>query len=113
MTKGLNTDVLTEEERSERLADLNDLIDLIRPAVQADGGDLIVTDADVDTGVVDVQLQGSCSSCAISTTTLQAGVSRILQERLGWVTEVRGGVDDSMSFEESSAMGAGAYVPKF
>lgn len=105
--------MLTDDERAERLADLNDLIDLIRPAVQSDGGDLIVTGVDVETGVVDVQLQGSCSSCAISTTTLQAGVSRILQERLDWVTEVRGGVDESMSFEESSAMGTGAYVPRF
>ena len=105
--------MLTDDERAERLADLNDLIDLIRPAVQADGGDLVVTGADVETGVVDVQLQGSCSSCAISTTTLQAGVSRILQERLDWVTEVRGGVDESMSFEESAAMGTGAYVPRF
>ena len=89
------------------------IIDLIRPAVQADGGDLVVTGADVETGVIDVQLQGSCSSCAISTTTLQAGVSRILSERLDWVTEVRGGVDESLSFEESAAMGSGAYVPRY
>ena len=105
--------MLTDDERAERLADLNDLIDLIRPAVQADGGDLIVKDVDVESGIVDVQLQGSCSSCAISATTLQAGVSRILQERLPWVSEVRGGVDESMSFEESAAMGTGAYVPRF
>jgi len=73
----------------------------------------VLTSADVETGVVEVQLQGSCSSCAISSTTLQAGVNRILQDRLDWVTEVRGDVDDSMSFEESAAMGSGAYVPKF
>ena len=105
--------VLTDEERSDRLAHLTELIDMIRPAVQADGGDLVLTSADVETGVVEVQLQGSCSSCAISSTTLQAGVNRILQDRLDWVTEVRGDVDDSMSFEESAAMGSGAYVPKF
>jgi Fe-S cluster biogenesis protein NfuA len=105
--------VLTDEERADRLADLTELIDMIRPAVQADGGDLVLTSADVETGIVDVQLQGSCSSCAISSTTLQAGVNRILQDRLDWVTEVRGDVDDSMSYEESAAMGAGGYVPKF
>ncbi|HEY2430684.1 MAG TPA: NifU family protein [Acidimicrobiales bacterium] len=104
---------LTPEEQAERLDALTDLLDLIRPAVQADGGDLALVHADVETGVVEVQLQGSCSSCAVSSTTLQAGVSRILRDRLPWVTEVTGGVDESMDFEESSAMGRGGYVPRW
>jgi Fe-S cluster biogenesis protein NfuA len=104
---------VNDEERAERLDALMELIDLIRPAVQADGGDLQLVHADVDTGEVEVVLQGSCSSCAISSTTLQAGVSRILRERLPWVTEVRGGVDESMDWEESAAMGRGGYVPKW
>jgi len=103
---------LTDDERKERLDDLTALIDMIRPAVQQDGGDLLLVEADVEKGTVEVMLQGSCSSCAISTTTLQAGVERILTDRLPWVTEVRGGVDDSMDPEESAAMGRGAYVPK-
>lgn len=103
---------LTDDERAERLRDLTELIDMIRPAVQADGGDLVLEYADVESGVVDVMLQGSCSSCAISSSTLQAGVNRILRDRLPWVTEVRGGVDDSIGYEESAAMGRGAYVPK-
>ena len=104
---------LSEEERGARLQAVSDLVELIRPAVQADGGDLSLVSADVDTGVVEVELQGSCSSCAISSTTLQAGVSRIMRDRLDWVTEVRGSVDESLSYEESAAMGTGAYVPKF
>src|SRR5947209_18001025 len=111
-----NVDVeaaLTDDERKQRLDDLTALLDMIRPAVQQDGGDLILVEADVENGEVEVMLQGSCSSCAISTTTLQAGVDRILKDRLPWVTEVRGGVDDSMDPEESAAMGRGAYVPKY
>jgi Fe-S cluster biogenesis protein NfuA len=104
---------LTDEERAARLDALTELIDLIRPAVQADGGDLALVHADVETGEVEVVLQGSCSSCAVSSTTLQAGVSRILRDRLPWVTEVHGGVDDSLDYEESSAMGRGGYVPKW
>jgi Fe-S cluster biogenesis protein NfuA len=104
---------LSEEERQGRLAALTELLDLVRPAVQSDGGDLILVDADVETGRVEVQLQGACSSCAISASTLQAGVSRILQERLPWVTEVVGGVDDSMDLETSAAMGRGGYVPGY
>jgi Fe-S cluster biogenesis protein NfuA len=68
--------------------------------------------ADVETGEVDVVLQGSCSSCAVSSTTLQAGVSRILRDRLDWVTKVKGDVDDSLDYETSSAMGTGGYVPR-
>lgn len=104
---------LTAEERQERLDAVVALIELIRPAVQADGGDLALVNADVESGVIDVELQGSCSSCAISSTTLQAGVNRILRDRLDWVTEVRGGVDESVSYQESAAMGTGGYVPKF
>jgi Fe-S cluster biogenesis protein NfuA len=105
--------MLSDDERAGRLANLNELIELIRPAVQSDGGDLVLLSADVESGVVEVQLQGSCSSCAISATTLQAGVERILKERLDWITEVFGGVDEDMDFETSSAMGRGGYTPGF
>lgn len=102
---------VSEEERAERLAELTELIDLIRPAVQADGGDLILVGADVERGVVEVQLQGACSSCAISSTTLQAGVERILRDRLDWVVEVQGTLDEDIDYETSAAMGRGGYTP--
>jgi Fe-S cluster biogenesis protein NfuA len=88
-------------------------MDMMRPAVQADGGDLVLVGADVESGVVEVELRGACSSCAVSEATLSGGVERILRERLAWVTDVVGGLDDSMSFEESYALGAGGYVPEF
>jgi Fe-S cluster biogenesis protein NfuA len=106
-------DPITDLERSTRLKALNALLDLMRPAVQADGGDLVLLRADVETGVVEVQLQGACSSCAISSTTLQGGVTRILTDRLEWVTEVIGGVDDSIDPEDSMSLGSGGYVPRF
>ncbi len=102
---------LTDGERADRLTKLQGIMDLMRPAVQADGGDLVLVRADVETGVVEVQLQGACSSCAISGATLQGGVERILRDRLPWVTEVIGDVDESLSFEESSVLGSGGYVP--
>ena len=101
-----------DTERAKRLADLQGLIELMRPAVQADGGDLLLVHADVELGLIEVQLQGSCSSCAISSATLQGGVERILKERLDWVTEVIGGVDESMDPYESASMGTGGYVPR-
>ncbi len=104
---------LTEEERAERLSKLQGLVDLMRPAVQADGGDLVLVSADVESGVVEVQLQGACSSCAISSATLQGGVERILKERLPWVTEVTGGLTEAIDPFESAALGQGGYVPRF
>jgi Fe-S cluster biogenesis protein NfuA len=107
------TTALSDEERADRLSRLNEIMNLMRPAVQADGGDLVLVRADVETGVVEVQLQGACSSCAISSATLSGGVERILRERLPWVTEVVGGLDESLSFDESFSMGSGGYVPSF
>jgi Fe-S cluster biogenesis protein NfuA len=104
---------LSDLERASRLTALRNLLDLMRPAVQADGGDLVLVRADVESGVVEVQLQGACSSCAISSDTLQGGVTRILMDRLTWVTEVLGGVDDSLDFEESASLGVGGYVPRY
>jgi Fe-S cluster biogenesis protein NfuA len=103
---------VSAEVRAQRAADLRSLIELMRPAVQADGGDLELMSFDVDSGVVEVQLQGSCSSCAISSATLQGGVERILRSRLDWVTEVFGGVDESVDPFDSAALGRGAYVPR-
>jgi Fe-S cluster biogenesis protein NfuA len=103
---------LSDEERARRESDLRDLIDVMRPAVQADGGDLELVSFDVAAGVVEVELRGACSSCAISSATLQGGVDRILRSRLDWVTEVQGGVDESADPFDSAALGRGAYVPK-
>ena len=111
MTEGPGA--ISAEERQQRLQDLTELLEMIRPAIQADGGDLMLIDADVEHGIVEVQLQGACSSCAISTTTLKAGIDRILKDLLPWVVEVAGDVDEEMDFEESQAMGRGAYVPRY
>ncbi len=112
-TTNVEATPLDDVERAKRLADLQALIDLMRPAVQSDGGDLVLVNADVETGVIEVQLAGACSSCAISSATLQGGVERILRDRLEWVTEVIGDLDDSMDDYESAALGRGAYVPRF
>ena len=105
--------MLSDEERAERLGQLTDLIEMVRPIIQQDGGDLVLGGVDVEVGTVELQLQGACSSCAVSASTLQAGVERILKDRLDWVTEVRGGVDESADPFESAALGQGGYVPRW
>ena len=64
------------------------VIEAIRPAVQADDGDIFLRGVDEDTGVVSVELVGACVSCPASTVTLKAGVERILKDRVDGVTEV-------------------------
>ena len=63
-------------------------IEVIRPAIQADNGDIFLRDVDDDTGVVSVELVGACVSCPASTQTLKAGIERILKDRVPGVTEV-------------------------
>ena len=63
-------------------------IEVIRPALQADGGDIILRDVDEATGIVSVELVGACVGCPASTQTLKAGVERIMRDRVDGVTEV-------------------------
>jgi Fe-S cluster biogenesis protein NfuA len=68
------------------LAALADTIEYIRPALQADGGDIVLLG--VDGGTVNLQLVGACGGCPMATLTLTAGVERILKDRVPGVTEV-------------------------
>jgi len=63
-------------------------IEAIRPAIQADGGDIYLRGVDAERGVVSVELVGACVSCPASTVTLKAGIERILKDRIDGVTEV-------------------------
>jgi len=65
---------------------LQSTLEYIRPALQADGGDLILLGT--DGGKVSLQLVGACGGCPLSTMTLTAGIERILRDRVPGVTEV-------------------------
>lgn len=65
---------------------LNETLEYIRPALQADGGDMILLG--VKDGKVTLQLVGACGGCPLSTMTLTAGIERILRDRVPGVTEV-------------------------
>jgi len=63
------------------------VINLIRPAVQADGGDIELVDV-TSTGVVQIRFHGACNGCPSSSLTLQDGIKRNLMERVPEVTQV-------------------------
>jgi Fe-S cluster biogenesis protein NfuA len=58
----------------------------IKPALQADGGDVELVD--VEGGVVKVRLTGACAGCPVASITLKQGIERILKEQIADVKEV-------------------------
>ena len=64
------------------------VINLIRPAVQSDGGDLELVDITSD-GVVRIRLHGACVGCPSSTMTLQIGIERNLKNHVPEVKSVQ------------------------
>jgi Fe-S cluster biogenesis protein NfuA len=68
------------------LAVLQDALEYIRPAIQMDGGDLVLLG--VDEGTVNLQMVGACGGCPMSMMTLKAGIERILMDRVPGVVAV-------------------------
>ena len=62
------------------------ILNEIRPQLQADGGDVQLVD--VTDGTVKVKLTGSCAGCPMSTMTLKMGIERLLKEKIAEVKEV-------------------------
>ena len=67
---------------------VEEVIDEIRPALQADGGDVELVDVDEDEGVVKVRLTGACRGCPMSQMTLQMGIEQELKKQIPAVTKV-------------------------
>jgi len=68
---------------------VKEALNRIRPALQADGGDVELID--VSEGVVRVRLTGACGGCPMATMTLRNGIERILKEEVPEVREVLAG----------------------
>ena len=87
-------EVLAEEQVYEGetalvVAEIKDLIDTrIRPAVAQDGGDIMFSRFEPETGVVWLNMRGACSSCPSSAATLKSGVENMLRHYVPEVTRV-------------------------
>ncbi len=86
---------VTVEQPAVELTKVEEVIEIIRPAIQADGGDISLIEIDHDTGVVTVELHGACVSCPASTVTMKAGIERIMKDRVPGVTAVVQPGDDA------------------
>jgi Fe-S cluster biogenesis protein NfuA len=65
---------------------IQEALNVIRPSLQADGGDVELVD--VKEGIVSVKLKGACAGCPMSTMTLKKGIERFLKEKVSGVKEV-------------------------
>ena len=62
-------------------------LDMVRPQLQADGGDAELIDVTND-GIVRLRLTGACGGCPMSQMTLKMGIERILKEKVPAVRAV-------------------------
>ncbi|MBC8203486.1 MAG: NifU family protein [Planctomycetes bacterium] len=75
----------TESELHERVAGV---LELIRPSIQADGGDIELVSVDAS-GVVSIRFLGACIGCPSSDMTLQHGIEKTLKEHIEAVSGVQ------------------------
>lgn len=66
---------------------VTELLDDVRPKLQADGGDVELVDIS-DDGVVSVKLLGACGGCPMAQMTLKMGIERYLKSKVPEIKEV-------------------------
>jgi Fe-S cluster biogenesis protein NfuA len=67
--------------------DVERVLGKVRPAIQADGGDVELVNIRED-NVIEVRLKGACGTCPMATLTLKAGIERVLKDEIPEVKEV-------------------------
>lgn len=66
---------------------VKEVLDEVRPQLQADGGDAELVEV-TDEGIVKVRLVGACAGCPMSTMTLAIGIEKTLKDRIPEVKKV-------------------------
>lgn len=84
---GVSDSPTTHEAAADLRAEVERIINLMRPAVQADGGDLELVEVTAD-GDVTVRFHGACVGCPSSGLTLQAGIERNLRQHVDGIRTV-------------------------
>lgn len=79
------TDTATSRDGDTR-EQIESVLDAVRPAIRADGGDVELVGFDRDEGRVRLRMVGACHACPLSTMTLKAGIEQRLRMQ---VPEVR------------------------
>jgi len=86
MCRGLSTGMYNHMIKMKEK--VKEVIDQVRPALQADGGDVELVEVDEENGIVKVRLTGACRGCPMSQLTLQMGIERELKSKIPEVKKV-------------------------
>ena len=62
-------------------------LDKVRPALQADGGDVELVEVTAD-NIVKVKLKGACGGCPMAQMTLKSGIEKFLKKEIPEVKSV-------------------------
>jgi Fe-S cluster biogenesis protein NfuA len=82
-------DTVYDGDTAQIVAEIKELLDSrIRPAVAQDGGDIVFSRFEPESGVVYLHMRGACSGCPSSSATLKAGVENMLRHYVPEVTRV-------------------------
>ena len=85
----LDDEAVYSGEAAQVVAEIKDLLDSrIRPAVAQDGGDILFSKFEPESGVVWLHMRGACAGCPSSSATLKAGVEKMLRHYVPEVTAV-------------------------
>ena len=86
---------------------VEDALQIIRPYLEADGGDVKLLEVD-DKGVATLELLGACGSCPMSTMTLKAGVEEAIKRAVPEITSVE--AVNITAPDDPSAQMPGRYI---
>ena len=64
------------------------ILDTLRPAVHAHGGEIEVAEIDEAAGRVGVKFRGACGHCALTPVTLKLGIEPLLKKEFAWIKTV-------------------------
>lgn len=78
---------MSDSQNAELIPKIENVIDQIRPYLQADGGNIRFVELTED-NVVNVELLGACGSCPMSTMTLKAGVEQAMKKAIPQIKSV-------------------------
>lgn len=99
------------DSSSEFYQKVEQVIEIIRPAIQADEGDIFLRGVAED-GAVSVELVGACVTCPASTATMKDGIERILRKRVDGVTSVQHIGEELMGEEDGTLVSLAGSTQK-
>lgn len=99
------------DQSDELYQKVEKVIGIIRPAIQADEGDISLRGVAAD-GIVSVELMGACVTCPASSATLKEGIERILKKRVDGVTGVEHVGEELMGVDDGTLVSLAGSTTK-